>query len=120
VGRENLSMASLEVLDDENYLEFLREGTRVLILTQKDCPHCRAWIEEVSKFLEADEDWSDVRFAKIDLSCGKVEEFKKSSDWLEFIPGVPFNVIFLQGAPSNSFAGSGVKRLVKRLKRLSR
>jgi hypothetical protein len=112
-------MGCLETLTDENYEEFLEEGTRVLVLTQKDCPHCRAWTDEVTKFLESDEEWKEVRFARIDLASEKVEEFKKANDWLEFVPGVPFNVIFLGGEPTNSFAGSGVKRMVNRLQRLS-
>ena len=112
-------MGCLETLTDENYREFLAKGMRVLLLTQRDCPHCRAWTGEVSEFLKSDDDWKKVRFAKIDLESGEIEEFKKANDWLEFIPGVPFNVIFVEGQPTNSFAGSGVKRMVKRLKRLS-
>jgi hypothetical protein len=112
-------MGRLETLTDENYQEFLGEGTRILVLTQTDCPHCRAWTEEIEEFLESDEDWTEVRFAKIDLASEEVEGFKKGSDWLEFVPGVPFNVIFQGGQPTNSFAGSGVKRMVKRLQRLT-
>ena len=112
-------MGYLETLTDENYKEFLEEGTRVLVLTQKDCPHCRAWTSELSEFLESDESWKNVRFAKIDLASEEVEGFKKANEWLELIPGIPFNVIFLEGQPTNSFAGSGVKRMVKRLQRLS-
>ena len=112
-------MSHLETLTDENYQEFLETGMRVLLLTQRDCPHCRKWTDELAEFLESDDDWEDVRFAKIDLESDAVQEFKKASDWLEFVPGVPFNIIFVEGQPVNSFAGSGVKRMVKRLERLS-
>lgn len=112
-------MGCIETLTDENYREFLAKGMRVLLLTRRDCPHCRAWTGEVSEFLKSDDVWKKVRFAKIDLGSDEVEEFKKANAWLEFIPGVPFNVIFVEGQPTNSFAGSGVKRMVKRLERLS-
>ena len=111
-------MGCVEILSDEDYREFLKTGVRVLLLTQTECPHCRAWTEELSEFLESDQEWKEVRFGKIDLEGSNVEDFKKTTEWLEFIEGVPFNVIYVDGAPTNSFAGSGVKRLVNRLKRL--
>ena len=88
-------MGYLETLSDENYQEFLESGVRVLVLTQGDCPHCRSWTGELAEFLEQDQDWNYVRFGKIDLEDEGAKEFKKASDWLEFIPGVPFNVIFV-------------------------
>lgn len=112
-------MGCLEILTDENYREFLETGVRVLVLTQRECPHCRAWTAEISAFLESDHELQEVRFGKIDLECNDLENFKKANDWLEFVPGVPFNIIYTDGHPANSFAGSGIRRMVKRLRRLS-
>jgi hypothetical protein len=111
-------MAGLEILSDDNYREFLQAGTRVLILTQSDCPHCRRWTEELSEFLKDDLVWKDIRFGRIDLDSAGVEDFKEANDWLEFVEGVPFNIIYVSGQPNSSFPGSGVQRLVRRLQRL--
>jgi hypothetical protein len=112
-------MSRLERIYDDNFEEFLETGFRVLVLTQKDCPHCRAWSEEISEFLDSDQEWTEVRFGKIDLESDRAKNFKEANEWLEFVPGVPFNVLFKDGQPANSFAGSGVRRLVNRLQRLT-
>jgi hypothetical protein len=112
-------MSRLEVLADHNYREFLEGGMRVLILTLPECPNCRAWTGELEEFLTSDEDWRQVRFGKLDLEGENVKDFKDSNDWLEFVEGVPFNVIYMNGEPKVSFSGAGVTRMVKRLQRLS-
>ncbi len=111
-------MDRLESLSDQNYREFLGTGVRVLLLTLPGCPHCRAWTNELSEFLEFNDKWKDIRFGELDLEGNDVDDFKQNNDWLEFIEGVPFNIIYVDGQPTNSFAGSGIERLVRRLQRL--
>jgi hypothetical protein len=112
-------MSQLEIITDENYEAFLANGVRFLVLTLPDCPNCREWARELETFLESAEGWDQVRFGKIDLESDDAEQFKKASEWLEFVEGVPFNVIFVEGEPRVSFFGSGVARLVKRLQRIT-
>ena len=112
-------MSQLEIITDDNYEAFLTSGVRFLVLTLTHCPNCREWAEELETFLESAEEWDQVRFGKIDLESENAEQFKKANDWLEFVEGVPFNVIFVEGEPKVSFSGSGVARLVKRLQRIT-
>ena len=105
-------------LTDENYEAFLKSGVRLLVLTLPDCPNCLDWTGQLGEFLASDEDWNQVRFGKIDLESENTKKFRSASEWLEFVEGVPFNVVYLEGEPKASFFGAGVARMVKRLERV--
>jgi hypothetical protein len=110
----------LEEINDSNWVDFVNAETAVLLLTLTDCPHCRQWVDDLNDFLEKDSEWNHVRFGKIVLDGEDVDDFKHSNEWLDLIDGVPFTVFYQQGVPKNSFHGSGVKRLTRRLERLSK
>jgi hypothetical protein len=109
----------LEKVTDRNWKEFIDCPMAVLIVTETECPHCKAWKEELSRFLEEGRYKGKVRFGVVILDGEGVDEFKAANDaWLQIIDGYPFNAIYVDGEPQNSFYGAGVKRMVKRLDRL--
>jgi hypothetical protein len=114
------SQQQLEIISDSNWREFVGSTASVLLLTVAECPHCRKWAEELTEFLKEDSDWQHIRFGKIVLDGEDVEDFKRSNEWLDLIDGVPFNVFYQAGEPRNSFHGSGVQRMIRRLERLER
>ena len=112
------SQSRLETVTDDNWQDFVNSEQSVLLVTTKDCPHCKKWSEQLSEYIENTLEWSEVRFGKVVLDSDHVEDFKNSNEWLEMIDGVPFTVFYLGGEPKISFHGSGIKRLVNRLNRL--
>jgi len=112
-------MARLETVHDENWKCFLEQPRVVLLLTVSDCPHCKAWKEELGRFLEQGCLWEDTRFGVVTIDLPEAAEFRKENDWVEQLEGVPFNAFFSNGEPKTSFYGSGTEKLVSRLKRLS-
>jgi hypothetical protein len=65
-------------------------------------------------------DWHHCRFGMITLDGEAVTRFKEANDaWLKIIDGMPFNVIYVDGEPTTSLYGGGVKRLISRLKRVT-
>jgi hypothetical protein len=107
----------LETVNDQNWEEFTRSPVAVLVLARSDCPTCGKWTEELTAFLEPDETWERVRFGKINLDGADTEAFRNANeDWLGMVEGVPFNILYLDGTPMTSFAGSGVARLENRLR----
>jgi hypothetical protein len=118
VGNRDMSAEKVQLVDDSNWEQFLSQDYAVLVLTMSDCPHCRAWVEELSGFLEEDRRLDDVGFGKVVLDGQNVETFKAQNPWLEFIDGVPFTALYRSGEPKNSFHGSGVQRLVRKVTRL--
>jgi len=112
-------MGYLETITDNNWKEFTASPFAVLLVTEKGCTHCKAWKAELSSFLEADSDWERWRFGVVTLDGDGVAEFKEANNpWLEIVEGLPFNAIYVNGAPTTSFYGQGVKRLVNRLGRI--
>jgi len=108
----------LQTIDDRTWADFRDAPAAVLVLAREDCPHCRAWSDELADFLEQDTEWTHVRFGKVFLDGDDIDVFQQENgDWLDIVPGVPFNAIFRDGQPLTSMAGGGVKRLVRRLQR---
>ena len=112
-------MATLEVIDGGNWDEFVRAPVAVLMLGKSDCPACAAWTDELTRFLETDADWGHVRFGKMLLDKGGLVAFKRAHPWIAGLDVLPFNQIFVAGERGKSFAGSGVERLVNRLRQLA-
>ena len=73
--------------------------------------------EELTAFLKPDQTWNRVRFGKINLDGADTEAFRNANEeWLGMVEGVPFNILYVDGTPRTSFAGSGVARLENRLR----
>lgn len=112
-------MSRLEKINRENWREFLASPTAVLMLGKSDCEACGKWTEELTTFLEEDTEWSSVRFGKLELDRGGMAEFKKENgSWLQELDDLPYTVIYSSGERVKEFFGSGVDRLVNRLRRV--
>jgi len=112
-------MSTLEQIDGRNWEEFLQAPVAVLMLGKSDCPACGAWTDELSAFLAAAGEFPHVRFGKILLDKGGLVGFKRAHPWIAELDVLPFNQIFVAGERGKSFAGSGVERLVNRLRQLA-
>jgi len=108
----------LELLDRDTWEDFLSADAAVLILGKSDCAACAAWTSELQGFLADDQDWTNVRFGKIDLDVGGLAGFKKENAWLAEIKDLPFTLIYVDGERKKDFLGSGVSRLVNRMQRV--
>lgn len=111
-------MAELEVLGPDSWRDFVAAPVAVLVLGKSDCEACSRWAEELGEFLADDEEFSDVRFGKLLLDQRGLIDFKKENPWIAGLDVLPFNQIYVSGECSKSFAGGGIDRLVKRLRRL--
>lgn len=112
-------MAELRTLGPESWREFVTaEGTAVLVIGKNDCDACNTWGEEFARFLAEDQEFSGVRFGKIDLKQRGLIDFKKENTWLAELDVLPYNVIYRDGQIVKQFAGGGVERLTNRLRNL--
>lgn len=111
-------MTRLEALDGKNWEEFTQAPAAVLLLGKTDCAACNEWTDELTKFLETDMEFAQVRFGKMLLDKPGLVSFKKASPWLAEVDALPFNVIYVNGNKEKTFAGGGMDRLTNRLKRL--
>ena len=109
-------MARLENVDRTNWRDFVGAPLSVLMLGKSDCPACAEWTQQLEQFLDGDEEFQDVRFGKMVLDKGGLFEFKRENPWIAELDVLPFNQIYAAGERSKSFAGSGVERLVRRLR----
>ena len=112
-------MARLEAIDASNWREFVGSPRAVLMIGKSDCEACASWTQELEGFLENDQDWKDVRFGKILLDRPGLIDFKRSNTWIADLDVLPFNQIYAAGERKKSFAGSGVERLLTRLRSLN-
>ena len=108
----------LEILDRETWREFLDSPAAVLMLGKSDCDSCAAWTQELETFLADDTEWSNVRFGKIELDRGGLGAFKKETPWLAEVKDLPFTLVYLNGEKKKEFLGSGIERLVNRMRRV--
>ena len=108
-------MSRLESVDNKNWREFVAAPRSVLMLGKSDCEACASWTEELTKFLDSDEEWKDVRFGKILLDKPGLIDFKRANPWIAELDVLPFNQIYVNGERSKSFAGGGIERLLNRL-----
>ena len=111
-------MSRLETLDRNSWRDFLAAPTAVLMLGKTDCQACAAWTAELTSFLEADEEFGDVRFGKIFLDQGGFADFKRENPWIADLDVLPHNVVYVGGERRKDFAGSGIERLTNRLRGL--
>jgi hypothetical protein len=108
----------LEMLDRTSWEAFLAAPRAVLMLGKTDCAACNTWTEELSTFLDTDEEFSDVRFGKLLLDQPGLVAFKRAHDWVAGVTDLPYNVIFIDGERAKEFAGGGADRLANRLRRV--
>ena len=108
----------LELLDRETWQDFLSATTAVLILGKSDCESCATWTAEVESFLRDDTEWTNVRFGKIDLDRGGLAAFKKANTWLADVTDLPFTIVYVDGDRKKEFLGSGIQRLINRMRRV--
>lgn len=113
-----LLMSRLEALDGKTWEEFTGAPIAVLMLGKSDCAACSTWTEELTQFLETDEQYRSVRFGKILLDTPGLVSFKRANPWLAEIDVLPYTQIYVNGAREKGFAGSGIERLTNRLARL--
>jgi hypothetical protein len=66
-------VSRLEILEGEAWRELIAAPIAVLVLAKTTCPVCKAWLEELTAFLDADQRWQQVRFGKIFLDEGMVD-----------------------------------------------
>lgn len=109
----------LETLDGSSWSEFAATGVAVLVLGKSDCAACATWTAELTEFLAAHQEFSDVRVGKLLLDQRGLIGFKReNAAWLKELDVLPYNLIYRDGAVQKQFAGSGVDRLVNRLRAL--
>jgi len=108
----------LELLDRETWREFFEAPAAVLMLGKSDCEACAAWTQEIESFLADDTEWNQVRFGKIELDRGGLGGFKKENPWLVDIKDLPFTLVYVNGERKKEFLGSGIERLVNRMRRV--
>lgn len=108
----------LELLDRDTWREFLDSPAAVLMLGKSDCDACAAWTQELEAFLADDTEWAKVRFGKIELDRGGLAAFKKENPWIAEIKDLPYTLIYVNGERKKEFLGSGIDRLVNRMRRV--
>ena len=111
-------MSRLEIIDRDNWEEFLSSPAAMLMLGKTDCPACKAWTAELETFLSDDQQWTQVRFGKLELDRPGLIQFKKANPWIAELDDLPYNVIYADGERKKEFVGSGVQRMVNRLSRV--
>jgi hypothetical protein len=109
---------TLKTIDDGNWCEFLDAPVAVLFLSVSTCPACAAWEEELQTWIVGQRRWLGARFGKVILDSPAVAGFKRDSEWLDEVPGLPFTVVFVNGEPRASLAGGDVSRLERRFEGL--
>lgn len=109
----------LELLDRDTWREFLDSPAAVLLIGKSDCDACAAWTRDIEAFLADDEtEWANVRFGKIELDRGGLGAFKKENPWLAEINDLPYTLVYVGGERKKEFLGSGIDRLVNRMRRV--
>ena len=109
-------MSRLEKIEGTAWRELTQAPLAVLVLGKSDCEACSAWSEELTKFLETDVEWKDVRFGKLLLDQPGQTDFKRENRWIAELDVLPFTQIYVDGKRSKGFAGNGTERLVTRLR----
>lgn len=112
-------MSRLESVDGTNWREFVQSPLALLVIGKSDCPACSAWSAELETFLAGDEEWKAVRFGKMLLDKGGLIDFKRANPWLADVEELPLNQFYASGERTKSFPGSGIERLVTRLRSLA-
>jgi len=108
----------LEAIDGKNWQELVAAPFAVLVLGKTGCQHCDSWAAELSEWLETDTDWANVRFGKVLLDTPGLVSLKRAHPWISELETLPVTAIFSGGEKVKTFAGSGIERMVNRLRRV--
>lgn len=108
----------IEAIDGKNWQELLAAPFAVLVLGKTGCQHCDSWTAELSDWLESNSDWDNVRFGKVLLDTPGLVSLKRANPWIAELETLPFTAIFSGGVKAKTFSGSGIDRLVNRLRRI--
>ena len=111
-------MAVLESLDGTSWKGLVEAPAAVLVLGKSDCEACKAWSDELQRFLGSESEFAHVRFGKLLQDQRGLIEFKRENPWIAQLDVLPFNVIYRGGEKVGEFAGGGSERLANRLRRL--
>ena len=111
-------MSRLEILDGDTLPGFLDASPSVLMLAKSDCDACQQWTEQLEEFLSEDTEWAHVRFGKLKLDQRGLADFKKQNPWLADLHDLPYNIVYVDGERKKEFLGSGIDRLVNRMRRV--
>ncbi len=108
----------LQTVDGGNWREFVSgDGVTYLMLGKSDCAACNVWTDELKTLLPGLERYAGkVRFGKMLLDQRGLTEFKREhGEWLKDVHDLPFNTLWVEGAPKKSWPGGGADRLTNRL-----
>lgn len=111
-------MSRIEVLDANNWEDFLAAEAAVLILAKTTCNNCKEWSTELEAAFAQEDTFPGVRFGKLFLDQRGLIAFKKANPWIAEVDVLPFNVIYSKGERVKTFAGGGMDRLRNRLERV--
>lgn len=108
---------TLEILDRENWEEFLSAPIAVLMLGKTGCAACENWTQELNEWIESGDNPEGVRIGKLLLDTPGLGRFKMAQDWVSQVDVLPFNAIYVNGERVKEWAGGNLTRLVNRLNR---
>jgi len=110
-------MLELEIVNDDNFQEFLASPVVFLLLGREDCEACVSWI---STLQNSNLKLSNIRAGKLILGTGKLTNFRRvHGSWSSHIRELPHNSIWMNGSMVKEWLGGGdLDRLMNRLEGL--
>ena len=109
-------MSRLELIDGENWRDFIAAPVAVLMLARGNCNACASWTEELTAELEDPARGEGIRFGKMLLDGKGLIDFKRESLWLASVDALPTSVIYVNGERKIIMAGGDWAELENRLK----
>jgi hypothetical protein len=108
--------SGLKHILDSNWRGMLSQPVSVVVATISTCPACTIWCDELESWAKSN--GRDISVGKVVLDDPGTRRFKQENEWLDEAPGIPFTAIFRAGELQATFAGGGIDRLERRLRRL--
>ena len=109
-------MSRLEMINGENWQEFVAAPVAALMLARSNCGACAAWTEQLTAELEDPSRGDGARFGKMLLDQKGLISFKRESLWLASVDALPTTVIYIKGERVKIVAGGGWEQLQEALK----
>ncbi len=111
-------MNQVQSLEPASLDSFLAQPDCLLILSKSDCDACKRWQAELDEWASTDGNEFPLPVGKLDLDQRGLGDFKRNHSWIQEVTVLPFNVIFKNHQEEKKFAGTGIERLLNRLRRL--
>lgn len=111
-------MTQVQSLDRTTIAPFLEQPDCLLILSKSDCDACNRWQVELDAWLGTEGNELPMPVGKLNLDQRGLGDFKRNHTWIQDVDSLPFNVIFKGHEIHKKFAGTGIERLLNRLRRL--